>query len=146
MEAVQVLCSELDQDYKDVLLDHLPTILLHILPSFAINETQDVVEDRRLRKQIAQMTACFDTLVQHVPKKVNISSTSTTDVLVILFVIITVHIVFCKHLSRKTGSVTSGQGLALSTSRTRRAHSRGAAAPHGGCYDRTGTDLWNSTV
>ena len=46
--------------------------------------------------------------------------------------------------SRQTGSVTSGQGLALSTSRARRAPSRGAAAPRGGCYDRTGTDLWES--
>ena len=69
--AVQTISSSLNQDYQKLLGDYLPSIILHILPFFALEKSSTSV-DGKLKSKIAEVTACYDILLQHVPETVKL--------------------------------------------------------------------------
>ena len=72
-ESFDTLVQTLDLPKEELLKSYLPVILVHILPMFAVSKSQNATGgSSRLQRNLADATACYDSLVEQLGKEVRL--------------------------------------------------------------------------
>ena len=67
---LQNIAAALDRDWKEVLIECIPKILVHILPLFAASKLGETRDDESVRKRTSKATACYDLLIKEISNEV----------------------------------------------------------------------------
>ena len=70
LKTVQEIAAALDRDWKEMLRDCIPKILVHILPLFAASKLGETGEDEQVKRRTSKATACYDLLTREISKEV----------------------------------------------------------------------------
>ena len=70
LQTVQEIALSLDQDWKEILRDCVPKILVHILPLFAASRLSETGEDEIVKRRTSKATACYDMLISEISNEV----------------------------------------------------------------------------
>ena len=70
LQTIQEIASSLDQDWKKILQDCVPKILVHILPLFAASRLGESGEDEHVKRRTSKATACYDMLIKEISNEV----------------------------------------------------------------------------
>ncbi|XP_071112563.1 serine-protein kinase ATM-like [Haliotis cracherodii] len=70
LEDIQALASDAEQGWKQVIIDSIPNIVIHILPLFAASTSEEVASDREVKKRTSLASRRYDMLEKEVTSEV----------------------------------------------------------------------------
>ena len=70
LQTIQEIAASLDCNWKEMLRDCIPKILVHILPLFAASKLGETGEDENVKRRTSKATACYDLLTKEISKEV----------------------------------------------------------------------------
>ena len=72
LQTVQEIASSLERDWKEILRECVPKILVHILPLFAASRLGETGDDENVKRRTSKATACYDLLIKEISNEVGI--------------------------------------------------------------------------
>ncbi|XP_067675130.1 serine-protein kinase ATM-like [Haliotis asinina] len=91
LEDIQTLAADTEQGWKQIIIDNIPNIVIHILPLFAASTSEEVASDREVKKRTSLASRRYDVLVKEVTSEViDREIHSNLDVII-------VNILMCLH-------------------------------------------------